>query len=221
MSSSLKNELSTSDFEVDSRELRCHWRVRIVNAVHSIRVAMTLLALAAGIVVLGLSTDTLAVYNVTHLPVDYMLPLWPQNFDVRPTNALVAGSAIVTAMNAVSLLASKTQSVRGRPMIHSSVSIVVPVTGFIASLIAVVMFFAINTSATDETFQSWVCRWKTVPMSTRPHFGTLCKESQAALALAVLLVPLELIILATAGFQVILEKKAGTVARSRGSPTLS
>lgn len=111
MSSSLKNELSSSDFEIDNNELRAHSRVRMVSVVHSVRVGMTVLALVAGITILGLSADTLSVYNATHLPADFLLPLWPENFDLRPTTALVAGSAIVTAMNAVSLLASKTRFV--------------------------------------------------------------------------------------------------------------
>lgn len=106
-------------------------------------------------------------------------------------------------------------------MAHSSVSLVVPVIAFIASLVAMVLYYAINASTTVDNFQSWTCRWKNAPMSTRPYFGTLCKESQASLALAVLLVPLELIILATACFQAVMEKKMGSIARSRGSPALS
>jgi hypothetical protein len=111
--------------------------------------------------------------------------------------------------------------VRGRAMAHSSVSLAVPVIGFIASLVSVALFYAINASTTVDTLQSWACRWKGVPMNARPYFGTLCKESQAALALAVFLVPLELIILVTAGFQAVLEKKVGGLFSRRGSPGLS
>lgn len=110
--SSLKHEISSSDFEGDHHELQTHPNIRLANAVHSIRVTGTILALLAGIVTLSLSADTLAVYNTTHLPPDYLLPLWPENFDLRPTHALVAGGGIVTAMNALSLFASNTQSVR-------------------------------------------------------------------------------------------------------------
>ncbi|QPH16649.1 hypothetical protein C2857_001338 [Epichloe festucae Fl1] len=216
MPSSLKNEIFSSDFEVDHHELPTHSNARLANALHSIRVAMTTLALIAGVVILGLSADTLAVYNATHLPAEYLLPLWPENFDLGPTKALVAGSAIVTVMNAVSLLASKTRSIRGRPLAHFSVSVIAPLFAFIASLVAMVLFYAINTSTIDETYQSWVCRWRNVPMSTRPRFGTLCKESQVALALAVVLVPLELIVLATACFQAVLARKTGGMARPRG-----
>lgn len=216
MPSSLKNEIFSSDFEVDHHEPPTHSNARLANALHSLRVTMTTLSLIAGVVMLGLSADTLAVYNATYLPAEYLLPLWPENFDLGPTKALVAGGAVVTAMNAVSLLASKTQSIRGRPVAHSSVSMIAPVVAFIASLVAMVLFYAINTSTIDETYQSWVCRWRHIPMSTRPRFGTLCKESQAALALAAVLVPLELIVVATACFQAVLERKNGGMARPRG-----
>ncbi|GAB0133711.1 hypothetical protein EsDP_00002109 [Epichloe bromicola] len=216
MQSSLKNEIFSSDFEVDHHELPTHPNARLANALHRIRVAMTTLSLIAGVVILGLSADTLAVYNATHLPAEYLLPLWPENFDLGPTKALVAGSAVVTATNAVSLLASKTRSIRGRPVAHSSVSVMAPVVAFIASLVAMVLLYAINASTSDETYQSWVCRWRNIAMSARPRFGTLCKESQAAFALAAVLVPLELIVLATACFQAVLERKIGGMAPPRG-----
>ncbi|KID89185.1 hypothetical protein MGU_03870 [Metarhizium guizhouense ARSEF 977] len=215
MSSSLKNELSSSDFEVDSNELQSHSRVQKVKLIHSLRTGLTVLALAAGIAILGLSADTLSVYNATHLPADFLLSLWPENLDIRPTTSLVVGSAIVTAMNVVSLVASKNEFVRGRIMAHSAVSLTAPVVAFIASLVAMVFFYAINASTTVDSFQSWTCRWKSVPMSTRPYFGTLCRESQTSLALAVLLVPLELLILVTACFQAVMEKKVEVILHLR------
>ena len=111
MSSSLKNEITASDFEVDSHDLRLRSKSRMLGMIHSLRMAMTVLALAAGITILGLSGNSLIVYRNTHVPKDYLLPLWPENFDIRPTTALVAGSAVVTVANILSLCASKTPSV--------------------------------------------------------------------------------------------------------------
>ena len=51
-------------------------------------------------------------------------------------------------------------------------------------------------------------------MMTQPYFGTLCQESEAALALSILLIPLEVIVLALAGYQVSLEKKLGSAQQS-------
>ncbi|KHO00815.1 uncharacterized protein MAM_01593 [Metarhizium album ARSEF 1941] len=211
MSSSLKNELSSSDFEVDANEMQSRSRVQRAKLIHGLRTGLTALALVAGIAVLGLSADALSVYNATYLPADFLLPLWPENFDIGPTTSLVAGSAMVTAMNAVSLVASKNKLVRGRLVAHSAAILAAPVVAFTASLVTVVFFYAINASASVDSLHSWTCRWRSVPMYTRPYFGTLCRESQAAVALSVLLVPLELIILVTAYLQAMMEKKMQVV----------
>lgn len=62
-------------------------------------------------------------------------------------------------------------------------------------------------------------------MMTKPHFGTLCKQSEVGLALSVLLVPLEAIILGVAVYQTILQRQLQTATRGSerktGSPALS
>ena len=112
MPSSLKNEITPCGFEGDGRDLRSRVKTRIVSTVHCLGLAMTLLALLAALGIVGLSAHTLAVYRSTHMPSGYLVPLWPSQFDVGPTTALVAGSAIASVANALSLLASKTPAVR-------------------------------------------------------------------------------------------------------------
>ncbi|PNY24713.1 Uncharacterized protein TCAP_05353 [Tolypocladium capitatum] len=224
MSSGLKNEISASEFEVDARRL-LRSKARMVGMVHSLRVTMTLLALAAGITMLGLSGNSLAVYRTTYVPDDYLLPLWPESFDVRPTTALVVGSAVVTVANVMSLCASQTPSLRARAGAHASASLAAPMVGFVAALVAMAFFYAVDASTTVDTFQSYTCRWKQVNMTAQPRFGTLCRQSEAGLMLAVLLVPLELFVLATACFQVFLERKVSAVSHEHddrgGSPAMS
>lgn len=106
-----KIEVPTSNFEVDSEDLRLDSKIHMYGLANSVRLALTALALAAGITILGVSADAVAVYNATHVPDDYLLPLWPSNMDLRPTVALVAGGAIVVVANAISLLANKAQVV--------------------------------------------------------------------------------------------------------------
>ena len=110
MHSGLKNEVSASNFEITSTDN--HSKSRIYAKLDNARIAVTSLALVAAIVILGVSAHSLAVYEQTHLPSDFLLPLWPKEFDIRPTNALIAGGVIVLVVNAVSLLTSKSQSVR-------------------------------------------------------------------------------------------------------------
>ncbi|KAL7795745.1 hypothetical protein V8C37DRAFT_27297 [Trichoderma ceciliae] len=212
MPSSLKHELSSSEFEVEAQDLQLQSqlqsKLRLINIVHSSRLALTILALAAGITVLGVSANGLLVYHETYLPADFYLPLWPSRFDLRPTSALIAGGVLVVVANIVSLFFSKIQALRSLTGLHEIASLVAPAVGFIASLVAMALFYAVNASSTVDSLQSWSCRWNDVPMTIQPHFGALCKQSQAGVVLSVLLVPLEAAILAVAGYQALLERQA-------------
>ncbi len=111
MSSQLKNEVSVSDFEVSSEDSRAQSKLSLVRIVDTLRVGFTIVALAVGAVVLGLSADALAVYNSTSLPADFMISLWPDEFDTRPTKALIACGAVVIVANGLALALSKVSAV--------------------------------------------------------------------------------------------------------------
>lgn len=78
------------------------------------------------------------------------------------------------------------------------------------------LFYAVNASITVDTLQSWSCRWRQVNMMQRPHFGTLCSQSRAAVVLAILLVPIELGIAVLAALQGKAERRARLAAAARG-----
>lgn len=107
--------MSASDFEVEAQNSERHSQLqpkhRLLSIVHSSRIALTILALAAGITILGVSANGLLVYHETYLPAEFYLSLWPAQFDLRPTAALIAGGVIVTVANVVSLFFSKVQAV--------------------------------------------------------------------------------------------------------------
>ncbi|KAK1701915.1 hypothetical protein BDP67DRAFT_423197 [Colletotrichum lupini] len=227
MSSDLKNVTQTSDFEVDSDDAHYPPRARLLKTVDTARVSLTAVALLMSITILGTSADALAVYDATHVPAGFMLPLWPDAFDLRPTVALVVGSSIFIIVNLVSLLFSRVQSLRGQTLIHNSLAVAAPSVGLVASIIAMSFFYSINASITVDTIQSWSCRWSDVVMMTRPHFGTLCKQSKAGLYLSILLIPIEAIIVGMGGYQMMLERyisKSNRVVleqRKSGSPVPS
>jgi hypothetical protein len=58
-------------------------------------------------------------------------------------------------------------------------------------------------------------------MDTKPHWGRLCKEHKAALYLTVMLIPLELLIAATAALGAVTEKKRLIIHERKGSPAMS
>ncbi|KAF7560026.1 hypothetical protein G7046_g4137 [Stylonectria norvegica] len=244
-------QITSSNFEDDAHDRRLQSRFRLLHMLDNGRLALTVLALVAAITILGVSADSIAVYNATHVPDDFFLALWPANFNLRPTVALVVGSVFIIVANAISLLGSKTQSVslhhyfaiflelqcksatvrltiekiRNRAGLHTSITFAAPAIAFIAAIIAMSFFYAVNASTTADSFQSWTCRWRDVAMTTKPHFGTLCKESKAGVGLSVFLVPLEAIILGVAGYQAVLERQLDTASqgsrRKAGSPAMS
>lgn len=109
--SQLKNEVSSSDFEIEVDD-RNGAKLALLRTVDVLRVCFTLVALGAGAAVLGLGADTLAVYHATSVPVGYNLALWPEQFDTRPANALIACGVITLVANGVALAMSKVSAVR-------------------------------------------------------------------------------------------------------------
>jgi hypothetical protein len=98
----------TPDYqEFETRDAGYEKKIRVARTVESVRLGLTGLAFLAGISIVGVVGDTLSVYNTTHLGEDYLLPLWPSDFDIRPTISLVICGAIVLLASAVSLAVSK------------------------------------------------------------------------------------------------------------------
>lgn len=95
--SGLKNQVSISDFEIEAQSIDTSSRTRLLRAINALRSCLTWLAAVVAIVILGLSADTLRAYNDTNVAPKYQLQLWPDAFDIRPTQALVAGSVIAAA----------------------------------------------------------------------------------------------------------------------------
>ncbi|KAK8855910.1 hypothetical protein PGQ11_011822 [Apiospora arundinis] len=219
MSNETKVTASSSDFEVDPRDVAYQGHVKSIRLADSVRVGLTALALLCGLTILGTSSDALMVYNTTNVS---HLPLWPQQFDLRPSVALVVGSVIVVLTKIVSLVFSKVKMLRNGTALHTPLTFAAPFVGFVAVMIAMIFFYAVNASTTVDTVQSWSCQWESVSMQMKPHFGAVCKETKTALYLSIILIPVEAIILSLAGYQMMLERKAAGAAQSRkGSPALS
>lgn len=104
---------SSSEFETDSRDQHLQSKIRTACVVDSARIGATVLALLISLSVLGVSANTLRTYDDTKIPSDVEVfpSLWPEEFNIRPTVALVAGSAIIFVTNIVALCFSKVPTV--------------------------------------------------------------------------------------------------------------
>ncbi|KAK7953610.1 hypothetical protein PG996_014502 [Apiospora saccharicola] len=222
MANETKITASSSDSEVDPRDLTYQGHVKSIRLVDSARVGLTALALLCGLTILGTSGDALMVYNSTSVSPNFQLPLWPRHFDLRPSVALVVGSVIVVLTNIVSLVFSKVKMLRNGTSLHTPLTFAAPFVGFVAVMISMIFFYAVNASTTVDTVQSWSCQWESVSMQMKPHFGAICKETKTALYLSIILIPVEAFVLSLAGYQMMLERKAAGAAHVRkGSPALS
>lgn len=76
------------------------------------RIGLSILALASAVGILATSAHNLKIYNDTHVGNDFQLPLWPFEFNLGPSIALVACGSIMIIAATASLLAGKIPSVR-------------------------------------------------------------------------------------------------------------
>jgi hypothetical protein len=210
----------------------------MARVAESVGMGLTVLALLAGITTVVTAADALAVYNTTSLPGEYLLPLWPADFNSRPSVALVVCGTIIILASAASLVHSKVSAVsppspwlhaklthpkmRNAPFIHHSVSFVGPTICLIAGLVATSFFYGVNASSTTYTLHSWSCQWSPVTMDVKPHWDVLCRETSAAIYLMVMMIPLELLVLGSvvysrfAGYKQTFERE-----RKTNSPAMS
>jgi hypothetical protein len=106
-----KPEFASDIQEFETRDVGYEKKQRTARVVESVRFALTILGLLAGLTILGTSADTLSVYNKTHLGPEFFISLWPAEFDVRPTTALIICSAIIFLTSAISLVVMKVTAV--------------------------------------------------------------------------------------------------------------
>ncbi|KAK4225509.1 hypothetical protein QBC38DRAFT_482735 [Podospora fimiseda] len=208
---------SSSTYNAEDPHLQS--KMKQLQTLNSALLGLNSLSLLMGLTILGVSANTLKVHHRTSLPEqEYFISLWPEEFNIRPTVALVAGSVFVVLSNVISLVCGKLSSMRSKQVLINTTCAIM---GLIAALVAVILFYAVNASESVDTFTSWTCRWKHVAMSQEPHWGTLCEQSYAALYLGVLLIPLEVV---SIGLGVWIGRLGGYVERYEGakkSPALS
>ncbi|KAL2164439.1 hypothetical protein VTH06DRAFT_3655 [Thermothelomyces fergusii] len=234
---------SASSIEADLQDRHLQSKLRTIRMTDAARTGTTLLALLMGLTVLGLSADTLRVYQDTHVPRDFLLPLWPDEFDLRPTVSLVVGSAVVVVANLVALClnnqlgplriiprppapAPPTAAAAAAATVQAAARtaaafFLAPLAGLAGAVVGVAFFYAADASDGADTFLSWTCRWEAVPMWRAPRWAPLCRQARAALYLAVLLLPAELAALGLAAFRLRVERYTERYLGARKTPPLS
>ncbi|EPE09974.1 hypothetical protein F503_05069 [Ophiostoma piceae UAMH 11346] len=216
--------VSSSEFDVHSEDLHLQSKVRSLRLLDAARAAATTLALLMGLVVLGISGNSIYVYNRSHSTDVAWLSAWPSSaaFDFKPTVALVAGSSLVIIANLIALTSHHT-TIRSRMTdlrLHTPITFSAPFVGFISALVAIILFYVADSSATKDTLTSWSCRWRHLSTaSPAPKFASLCSASHAAVDLAIILIPVEFIAFVLAGWELKVERYTAAYAHARKTPS--
>jgi len=215
--SETKSEVVAETSSFDAPTLTHQKSNRMARVVESAGIGLTILALLAAITIVVTAADALAVYNTTSLPGDhsYLLPLWPADFNMRPSVALVSCGSVIVLASASSLI------VRKAPFIHRSIGFVGPTICLIAGLVATSFFYGVNASSTTYTLHSWSCQWSPVTMNVKPHWDVLCRETTAAIYLMVMMIPLEILVLGSVAYSSFAGQKQMFERERKGSPTMS
>ncbi|PVH82278.1 hypothetical protein DL98DRAFT_514044 [Cadophora sp. DSE1049] len=193
----------------------------VSRIVESVGLGLTVLALLSSITIVGTAGDTLGVYNKTTLGSEFPLALWPREFDLRPTVALVTCGTIIMLSSVAFLIATKVPAIKKISLISTGISYLSPTISLIAALIATSFFYGVNASKTNSSLQSWSCQWSSIDMNVQPHWNMLCKESKTALYLTVMIIPLQVFVLGTAAWGALAQKKQNVAHERKGSPALS
>ncbi|CZT50448.1 uncharacterized protein RSE6_11431 [Rhynchosporium secalis] len=191
------------------------------RAVESVGLGLTVLALLLSVTIVGTAGDTLGVYNKTTLGSGFPIALWPRDFDLRPTVALVTCGTIIMLSSITFLIATKVPAIKKINLLSTGISYLSPTVSLVVSLVATSFFYGVNASETNHSLQSWSCQWASIDMDVQPHWSTLCKESKTALYLTVVIIPLQVIVLGTVAWSALAQKKQIAGYERKGSPALS
>lgn len=191
------------------------------RALEAGRMGLSTLAAVLAVVIVGTSGHNLKIYNDTHVPNDFLLPLWPYDFNLGPGIALVACGSIMIVAAAASLVVGKVPSLRSNTPVHTFLTLGSAFVGLVSAIVATSFFYGINRSSVTATIQSWSCHWSDVQMTSEPNFHRMCRQAEAGLYLTVIMIPLFAIIGIVGIMAVVQDKKVTMIHARKGSPALS
>ncbi|PQE02907.1 hypothetical protein CJF31_00002712 [Rutstroemia sp. NJR-2017a BVV2] len=188
------------------------------------RLGLTVLGAISGLVIMATTADALRVYNDTHLGREYMLPIWPASFDLKPTVGMVACGTIIFVSSVVSLISMFIPTIKSQPnSVLSKVFAFLP--GLISLVVAIVstsLFYNLNASNATWSLKSWSCQWSNINTTSAPHWNTLCQESKAGIYLGIMIIPLEVYVCGLSAWIMYKEKRTvGQGWERKGSPDMS
>lgn len=153
-----------------------------------LRIGLAFIIFGAAIAVVGCEAVPLQHYQSTSAYTKVWLYLWPLNFDLRPTKAILSCGGIIAFQNLVYIVAALLPTVsrwcprrilnrvvanmklqpRSRIRFLNLLAGATAVSGFITSLVGVLFTIYLPSSTypsgfnENETLHSWTCKWKSI-----------------------------------------------------------
>ncbi|KAL4934548.1 uncharacterized protein BDV17DRAFT_9674 [Aspergillus undulatus] len=203
-----------------------------IRLLHWVRLGLSFLALAVSVSVIACEAVPYRHYRETSKFEDVGLYLWPLNFDVRPTIAILACGCAIAFLSSVFIVVALLPSPHSHIRRANLAAVATSASGFIASLVGLVFSIYLPGSSYPtgfgnvETLHSWTCKWKAshdLPLgfssldeivSPAPaNFARDCAATHAGFILLGFLIALEIILMIAAGAGTWLEL---SVAKQRG-----
>ena len=79
---------------------------RYARAVEWLRIFLSIITLAISVAVTACAGDALRAYSKSRVQPEWLLPLWPQNVDLRPTRAMLGCGIAIVFLSLVYLAAA-------------------------------------------------------------------------------------------------------------------
>ncbi|KAL3486815.1 hypothetical protein BJX62DRAFT_15276 [Aspergillus germanicus] len=203
-----------------------------IRALHWVRLGLAFLALGISISIIACEVVPYRHYRSTSAYESVGLYLWPLNFDLRPTIALLACGCVIAFLSLFFIIVALLPSPHSHIRRVNMAAVATSASGFIAALVGLIFAIYLPGSSYPndfdgvETLHSWTCKWKRshdLPVGfsnndetvsdVPSQFARDCSATYAAFILLGFLIGLEIIMGVAAGVGTWLEL---SVAKQRG-----
>ncbi|KAJ5642427.1 hypothetical protein N7490_006427 [Penicillium lividum] len=187
-SNAFSSDMDESNFLKRNRML--HWA----------RLCLSLLIFIAAVAMIPCEAVPFHHYRTTAKWATSGLALWPMNFDIRPTVAIIACGCIIAFLNLAYVIAALLPLPYSRIKLLNSYASASAIAGFLTALVGLVFTIYLPSSAyptgftENETLHSWTCKWREssgddiAPI----HFSRDCHTTSAGFGLLCLTLGLEI-----------------------------
>lgn len=200
-----------------------------------IRLGLGVILFSIAVSIIACETVPYKQYRSTSAYGRIGLYLWPLNFDIRPTVALLSCGCVIAFLNLAYTILALIPSPRAHIKQLNLFATAIAIAGFLVALAGLV--FAIHLPGSNppsgfsrvETLHSWTCKWKTMhgqlrtdvdDTATPPpsHFARDCGLTGASFILTGLVVGLEILMGVAAGVGVWFERSVTRQREEDASP---